>query len=135
MSSIVMKGDNDVRRSTILMLIVVGALGLTASTALAASPHFKKGGVPECTVTVSGASATTACDGALAGLGNEDLLLELTTSGTAVYQCQNAGGNTAPGQNKVLIGPSVMPVLVPADEIKNGNLAFSIGNTLTAPDT
>ena len=44
-------------------------------------------------------------------------------------------GNTAPGQNRVLIGPSVTPVLIPSDEIKNGNLAFSIANTLTAPAT
>ena len=122
-------------RSIFTLVVVLGGLGLTASPALAQNPHFKRNGEPVCTVTVSGGSATTNCSGALAGLGNEDLLLELTTSGTAVYQCQNQGGNTAPGQNRVLIGPSVTPVLIPSDEIKNGNLAFSIANTLTAPAT
>ena len=42
----------------------------------------------------------------LAGLGNEDLNIHLSVSGFALYQCQNAGGNTAPGQNKVLAGPA-----------------------------
>ena len=60
-------------RSTILMLIVVGALGLTASAAIAASPHFKKGGEPACTISSTSApSATTSCGASLAGLGNEE---------------------------------------------------------------
>jgi hypothetical protein len=37
------------------------------------------------------------------------------------------------GQNKVLVGPSVTPVIFPAAQIKNGNLSFTISNTLTAP--
>jgi hypothetical protein len=40
-------------------------------------------------------------------------------SGFAVYQCQNQGGNTAPGQNKVLVGPVTAPTTIPADQIKN----------------
>ena len=59
----------------------------------------------------------------------------LTTQGTAVYQCQNNGGQTAAGQNKVLVGPLVTPVTFPASAIKNGNLSFTISNTLTAPAT
>ena len=123
------------KRILVIAALAVSALLVMASGALAASPHFKKNGSPVCTISVSGNSGTTSCSGALAGLGNSDLLLKLTTSGTAVYQCQNGGGNTAPGQNKVLIGPSVTPVLIPADQIKNGNLAFSIANTLSAPAT
>ena len=123
------------KRIFVIAALAVSALLVMASAASAASPHFKKNGSPVCTVTVSGNSGTTSCSGALSGLGNDDLLLKLTTSGTAVYQCQNNGGNTAPGQNKVLIGPSVTPVLIPADAIKNGNLAFSIANTLSAPAT
>ena len=123
------------KRLLVIAALAVSALLLMASAASAASPHFKKNRSPVCTVDLSGNTATTSCSGALAGLGNDDLKLELTTKGTAVYQCQNAGGNTAPGQNKVLIGPSVTPVIIPGDEIKNGNLAFSIENTLTAPAT
>ena len=123
------------KRILAIAALAVSALLLTASGALASSPHFKKNGSPVCTVTLSGSSAGTSCSGALAGLANDDLLITLTTSGTAVYQCQNGGGNTAPGQNRVLIGPSVTPAFFDADAIKNGNLAFSIQNTLTAPTT
>jgi hypothetical protein len=129
------KESNIMKRVFVVAALALSALLVMASAASAQNPHFKRNGSPVCTVTVSGNSAGTSCSGALAGLGNDDLLLELTTSGDAVYQCQNAGGNTAPGQNRVLIGPSVTPVLIPADEIKNGNLAFSIANTLTAPAT
>ena len=46
-----------------------------------------------------------------------------------------AGGNTAAGQNKVLVGPVVTPVIFPASAIKNGNLTVSVSTTLTAPAT
>jgi hypothetical protein len=117
------------------MLLVVGALGLTASVAVAAAPHFKKGGSPSCTISGGAASKTTSCSAALAGLGNDDVKVTLTTNGSAVYTCRNQGGNEAAGQNKVLVGPSVTPVVFPADQIKNGNLSFTISNTLTAPAT
>ena len=113
---------------------LISAFAMTS--AWAASPHFKRGGEPVCTVTTSANSASVSCTGKLAGLGNDDLLITVTVSGFAVYQCQNAGGNTAPGQNKVLIGPAVAPTLIDADEIKNGNLTFTTNPAvLTAPAT
>jgi len=118
-----------------IVLVVLGALALTAAAAVAASPHFKHGGEPACTISGTAASKTTSCSASLAGLGNEDVRVVLTTSGSAAYQCRNAGGNTAPGQNKVLVGPAVTPVIFPASQIKNGNLSFTIANTLTAPAT
>jgi hypothetical protein len=112
------------------------AVGLTASPALAASPHFKRGGEPVCTISGSATSKTVVCTGTLAGLGNEDLLIETTLSGFAVYQCQNAGGNTAPGQNRVLTGPSTTPTEIDSDAIKNGNVRFTTNpNTLSAAQT
>jgi hypothetical protein len=111
-------------------------LGLVAApSAFAASPHFKKNGTPVCTVTGSGTSQSVSCTGTLTGLGNEDLLIETTVSGFAVYQCQNRGGTIAPGQNKVLEGPVTEPTVVPAGEIKNGNVTFTAGATLTAEPT
>lgn len=72
----------------------------------------------------------------LAGLGNEDLLINTTVEGFAVYQCQNQGGNTAPGQNRVLVGPTTTPTEIDSDAIKNGNLTFNTNPaTLTAPAT
>ena len=111
-------------------------LGLVAApSALAASPHFKKGGTPVCIITGSGTSQTVSCTGTLAGLGNEDLLIETTVAGFAVYECRNRGGTIAPGQNKVLEGPVTEPTVVPADAIKNGTVTFQAGATLTAEPT
>ena len=45
----------------------------------------------------------------MAGLGNEDVHIDTTVSGFALYQCENGGGNTAAGQNKVLKGPVTTP--------------------------
>jgi hypothetical protein len=122
-------------RRTLLALTVVLAVGMTASAALASSAHFKKGGEPVCTWSGT-TSIPVTCTGTLAGLGNADLVTHLSVSGFALYQCQNGGGNTAPGQNRVLEGPATSNTLHPGSEIKNGNLAFSAGPaTLTAAPT
>src|SRR6266705_2982151 len=122
-------------RRTLIALIVVLAVGMTASAALASSPHFKKGGEPVCTFSGT-TSIPVTCTGTLAGLGNEDLNLHLSVSGFALYQCQNGGGNTAPGQNKVLEGPATADTAIPASAIKNGNLTFTTNPaTLTAAPT
>lgn len=124
------------RRLITILVLALGLLLVTAQASLAASPHFKKGGEPVCTVSVSGASSSTTCSASLAGLGNGDLLIEVTVSGFAVYQCQNQGGNTAPGQNKVLVGPVTAPTTIPGDQIKNGNVSFTTNPAvLTAPAT
>ena len=56
--------------------------------------------------------------------GNIDLVLDLSGSGFALYQCQNGGGNVAPGQNRVLVGPATSTTTIPANAIKNGRTAF-----------
>jgi hypothetical protein len=108
---------------------------LALSSTFASAPHFKKGGEPTCTITGTGTpSRTVTCSGSITGLGNGDVTITTTISGTAVYECQNPGGNLAPGQNKVLTGPSTTPTTIPSGEIKNGNLTFSTKpNTLSAP--
>ena len=115
----------------------VALFGALSSVALAVSPHFKHGGEPTCTITSTGASSSsTTCTATLAGLGNFDVQADLSVSGTAVYQCQNQGGNVAPGQNKVLIGPATSSTSFPASEIKNGNLTITTNPAvLTAPAT
>lgn len=117
-------------------VLLIFATGLTA--AQAASPHFKRGGTPVCTVVLSdgGSTATTVCKATLAGLGNEDLVATVSVEGTAVYQCQNKGGNVAPGQNKVLVGPATVATPVPRDAVKNGTLRLTtLPVVLTAPET
>jgi len=114
------------RRMLTVALVGVGLVVILAQASLASSPHFKKGGTPTCTISGSGTSSTsTTCTGTLSGLGGNDLQIDVTVSGFAVYQCQNGGGNTAPGQNRVLEGPATTPTSVPGSAIKNGNLTFT----------
>jgi hypothetical protein len=126
------------RRILVMLTAVFAAalLGTTfASPAFAASPHFKKGGEPVCTFSGT-TSIPVTCTATLAGLGNEDVNVHLSVSGFALYQCQNGGGNIAPGQNRVLAGPATSDTAIPASAIKNGNLMFTTNPaTLTAADT
>ena len=126
------------RRGRILIIalpMLLAAFIMAAPAALAASPHFKKGGEPACTFSGT-TSIPVTCTGTLAGLGNANLELDLSVSGFALYQCQNGGGNTAAGQNKVLEGPATADTAIPASAIKNGNLTFTTNPaTLTAAPT
>ena len=61
----------------------------------------------------------------LASLGNFDVRADLSVSGTALWQCPNEDANTAPRQNKVLIGAPTSSTSFPACEIKNGNLSIT----------
>src|SRR5712691_13150596 len=97
-----LKGVASMRRISIVLAVLVAA-AMTATAALATSAHFKKGGSPTCTISGTGTTSTsTTCTGTLAGLGGVNLAINTTVEGAAVYQCQNGGGNTAPGQNRVL---------------------------------
>lgn len=123
------------RRVLLVLAGVLTLVGLSASAALAASPHFKHGGGPTCTFSGT-TTITIVCSGSLAGLGNQDMLITVSASGSALYQCQNGGGNLAPGQNRVLIGPSTSSTPISAGQIKNGTLNFTTNpNTLSAPPT
>jgi hypothetical protein len=128
-------------RHHVRILVVGAAVALfgvgSATTAFAASPHFKKGGEPTCTISGTGTNSTsTTCTASLSGLGGGDLAINVTVSGSALYQCQNGGGNTAPGQNRVLVGPSTTPTTIPGSQIKNGNVTFTTNPaTLSAPAT
>ena len=118
----------------LLIGLVAGCMAATMPVAaLADSPHFKKGGLPTCTISGTNPSLSVTCTGVLAGLGGDNLEIDVTLSGSAVYQCQNGGGNTAPGQNRVLIGPTTTPNVIPSSAVKNGNLVFTANGTLTAP--
>ena len=124
------------RRFATVGVVLLGLLLVTSQTALAASPHFKKGGAPVCTSSIGNPNISVSCTATLAGLGNADVLVHLSVSGFALYQCQNGGGNTAPGQNKVLVGPASSDTAIPASAIKNGNLTFTTNPaTLTAAPT
>ena len=125
------------RTRVLVAAAVVAVFGALSAVAIAASPHFKKGGEPVCTITGSGTNSTsTTCKATLAGLGEGDLQINTTVSGFAVYQCQNNGGQIAPGQNRVLEGPVTAPTTIPSSSIKNGNVSFTTNPAvLSAPNT
>src|ERR671936_2412180 len=120
-----------------ILVVALVAFAVFATSAFASSVHFKKGGTPTCTISGTGtASTSTTCTGEVAGLGMEDIEIDVTVGGFAVYQCQNGGGNIAPGQNKVLVGPTTTPTTISGNEIKNGNLLFTTNAAdLSAPTT
>jgi hypothetical protein len=124
------------RRLLTILAGFVGVFVLAIPSASAASPHFKHGGSPTCTITSTSNSSSTVCGASLSGLGNGDLNIQTTVSGFAVYQCQNHGGNIAPGQNRVLTGPVTAPTTIPSSQIKNGTVTFTTNPAvLSAPDT
>lgn len=106
------------------------AVMLLASTALAANVHLKGGAKAEPSFVDGGITLSTA--GALAGLGNGDVLITLDGTADVMSTCTNKGGNQAPGQNPAEVDVSGAQS-IPASEVKNGNVAFNV--TTVAPVT
>jgi hypothetical protein len=113
---------------TLATAAAILALAFGATTALGASPHFKKDGTPSCTDT----GTQLACTGSITGLGNGDVTLELTANAEGTFACVNPGGNESPGQNKVPFSVSTTKV-IPGSEVKNGNLTFTVAGPTTPP--
>ena len=100
--------------------IVAGLLSLAiAVTANAANVHF----VGEPTIEDTGENLDVCFK--LAGLGNKDITVTLTVTGTATVFYFNPGGNEPPGQNKVPV-KSVTTRTIPASEIKNGTVSVCL---------
>lgn len=115
-------------RRALLFLGLCGVLAGGAGSAWADSVHFKRGSP---TFVDNGRSLTEQVK--LAGLGNGDLVVRLSAVGQPTAVCASpGGGNLAPGQNPAEVSVDSAQVSIPASQIKNGNVSFSI-TTEAAP--
>ena len=88
------------------------ALVALVGVASAANPHF----IGSPTFTNNGSSLTAS--GSIAGLGNKDVTIVLSATGTTT--CTNQGGNVPPGQTQTVTGT------VSGLHPENGRLNFSV---------
>jgi hypothetical protein len=96
-----------------------------ASPALAQNPHF----VGQVRSTDLGTQLQVS--GSVAGLGNENIDVEVIANGIASVDCENPGGNVAPGQRTEVASTGTVTNV----EVKNGRANFSVTTaTPTVPN-
>jgi hypothetical protein len=109
------------RRTALTLLPLLALASAITIIALAQNVHFKKGS-PRFTDT----GKTLCATGSLVGLGNGDVTITVSSTGAATsVTCTSPGGNEAPGQNPAPVNVTGAQV-IPEDEIKNGNVTFSV---------
>jgi hypothetical protein len=107
------------KRLVIALAVVVAVLGLTAAPAYAQSGHFieKGAGAPVCTDI----GTQVSCDGKVAGLGGTTFEIRVEAPGIASVECENPGGNIAPGQDTAITAAGTSgPLPTP----RNGQYVF-----------
>jgi hypothetical protein len=120
--------------TAVVAILLNAAVG--SNFASAASVHFKQNRTP----TFTDGGLTLSAQGALAGLGNGDVVITLVAQADVVATCTNpSGSNQPPGRNPAPITVAGSQA-IPQSEIKNGNLSFTVttqqpaSNIAGAPD-
>ncbi len=112
---------------TFIAAAAAGGFALAASPALAQSGHFieKGAGAPVCTDI----GPQVMCTGKVAGLGGTTFEITVTAPGIASVECENPGGNVAPGQDTTV---DVAGTSGPLPTPRNGQFEFSV--TTASPE-
>ena len=119
------------RTATVLFLAFV-VMAAMATAAFASSVHLKGGAHAEPAFTDGGLFLSAS--GALAGLGNGDVIVNLDATGNVTATCTNPGSGVhqPPGQNPAPITVSGAQ-RIPESELKNGTTPFDVSTT--GPET
>lgn len=113
-------------------VLIVGSIValVVGTTAYAGNVHLKP---PNKNPSFIDLGLALRASGALAGLGNGDVVIDLKADANATATCTNPGtGETQPpGQNPAPVTVSGTEA-IPASEIKNGTVAFSVDTVAPA---
>jgi hypothetical protein len=109
------------KRHVVVGLVAVVTMFCLVGAALAQSGHFITGGgnAPTC----SDIGVQLACGGKVAGLGGTTFEITLEATATASVECENPGGNVAPGQDTTITATGTSgPLPTP----RNGQFVFGV---------
>ena len=113
-------------------ITVLAASLLVVSSVAGANVHLKGG--PRAEPTFTDLGRALAATGALSGLGNADIEVNLEATANVTSTCTNpAGATQPPGQNPAPITVSGTQT-IPTSEVKNGTVVFNV-RTTEAPAT